>query len=157
MCGGVRIAGEYTRDGKQLKIYFPNPKAALPVLTGSGVEWLPWGRRREEPGHSPAGGWARIESITEGRWAKYSPTEAAVPVEAFMEKDAERKSHWFGHSIGKVHIAALVVGTAESKRVYLITGPAPQEFAWVHDRWPSLSGKTEQAQPDSGWFEVGNG
>jgi len=58
MCGGVEISGRYTRTRKQLKIYFPNPKAALPVL-GSGegeVVWVSWGRRREQAGKGPAGG-----------------------------------------------------------------------------------------------------
>ncbi len=51
MCGGVEISGRYTRTGEQLKIYFPNPKAALPVLGGDGdVVWVPWGRRREQAG-----------------------------------------------------------------------------------------------------------
>lgn len=152
MCGGVRIAGEYTRDGKPIRIYFPNPKAALPVLTESGVEWLPWGRRREEPGHGPAGGWARTESITEGRWQKYTPQPAAVPVEAFMEKDEEKVSHWF-ESAGGARLEALVVGEDAQRRVYLVTGPAPANFAWAHDRWPVAI--EEESAPS--WGELRNG
>lgn len=36
MCGGVEISGQYTRTGEQLKIYFPNPRAALPVQGNEG-------------------------------------------------------------------------------------------------------------------------
>lgn len=32
MCGGLEVAGRYRASGKPVKIYFPNPKAALPVL-----------------------------------------------------------------------------------------------------------------------------
>ncbi|SFP45794.1 hypothetical protein SAMN05216229_102377 [Geopseudomonas sagittaria] len=58
MCGGVEVAGRYTESGKPVRVYFPNPKAALPVLQADGsVEWLPWGRRQEQEGHLPATGW----------------------------------------------------------------------------------------------------
>ena len=46
MCSGVK----YTEtSGKEWKVYFPNPKAALPVVKSDGtVEWVKWGRRKEE-------------------------------------------------------------------------------------------------------------
>lgn len=47
MCGGVEVAGRYTQTGQQLRIYFPNPRAALPVRQADGaVAWVPWGRRQ---------------------------------------------------------------------------------------------------------------
>lgn len=46
MCGGGRYIAE---SGKDWKIYFPNPKAALPVrMLISKVEWFKWGRCKEE-------------------------------------------------------------------------------------------------------------
>jgi hypothetical protein len=97
MCGGVEISGRYTRTGEQLKIYFPNPRAALPVLAGESQEvlWVPWGRRREQPGKGPAGGWARLSSIEEGKWEKYGPTRVHILATRFMEKDGSKVSHWF--------------------------------------------------------------
>jgi hypothetical protein len=42
MCGGVEVAGRYTESGKPVRVYFPNPKAVLPVLQADGsVELLP--------------------------------------------------------------------------------------------------------------------
>ncbi|HHG4904337.1 TPA: hypothetical protein ACPWGP_003377 [Pseudomonas aeruginosa] len=140
MCGGVEISGQYTRTGEQLKIYFPNPKAALPVLAGDGKEvlWVPWGRRREQAGKGPAGGWARISSIEDGRWEKYGPTRVRIPAQRFMEKDEEKVSHWFDLEPSQV-IEGLVIGEIEQQRVYVITTEAPQEQSWVHDRWPLIS------------------
>lgn len=42
MCGGASFTD---KEGKLWKIYFPNPKAALPVKQSDGsVEWVKWGK-----------------------------------------------------------------------------------------------------------------
>lgn len=86
MCGGV-----YFRHGEDvLRIFYPNPKAVLPVLTGTGeIQLMPWGRRQKQPGHLPVTGWARLDSIYSGRWDKYFPVPVKIPVLSFMEKDLE--------------------------------------------------------------------
>lgn len=145
MCGGVEISGRYTRTGEQLKIYFPNPRAALPVLTGDGQEivWVPWGRRRQQPGKGPQGGWARLSSVEEGRWEKYEPTRVHIPAAKFMEKDEEKVSHWFDLEDEQV-IDGLVIGEKDQQRVYVITTTPPAGLEWVHDRWPLLSASHTQ-------------
>ncbi|MEL7937696.1 hypothetical protein [Pseudomonas delhiensis] len=136
----MQVGSRYTRDQAAARIYFPNPKAQLPVMIEGMLEWLPWGRRREQAGHGPAGGWARAESITEGRWAKYHPIEALIPAERFMEKDEDNSSHWFERDGGgELLISALVIGDVDDRRVYIVTGTPPDEYAWVHDRWPMLA------------------
>ena len=43
MCGGVY----YTHNGQDVRVYFPNPKARLPVtMRGGAIELLAWGRRQ---------------------------------------------------------------------------------------------------------------
>lgn len=139
MCGGVEISGKYTRTGEQLKIYFPNPRAALPVLGASGeVIWVPWGRRREQAGKGPAGGWARLSSVEEGKWEKYGPMRVRIPALRFMEKDESKVSHWFDLEPNQV-IEGIVIGEGEEQRVYVITTSPPVEHEWVHDRWPLIS------------------
>lgn len=140
MCGGVEISGKYTRTGEQLKIYFPNPRAALPVLAGDGQEvlWVPWGRRREQTGKGPAGGWARLSSVEDGRWEKCGPTRVRIPAARFMEKDDEKVSHWFDLAKGEV-IEGLVIGEGEQQKVYVITTKPPEGLECVHDRWPLIS------------------
>ncbi|MFO7601803.1 MAG: low-specificity L-threonine aldolase, partial [Candidatus Desulfacyla sp.] len=47
MCGGVY----YSHQGQDIRVYFPNPKAQLPVrIRGGGIELLPWGRRKDQKG-----------------------------------------------------------------------------------------------------------
>jgi putative SOS response-associated peptidase YedK len=133
MCGGVEA-----RDAEKIwKVYFPNPKAAIPVLdlfTGE-VAWVPWGRRKEQPGTGPQGGWARLESVEEGKWAKYQPQRALGLVQRFMEKDADRKSHWFDMQPGHA-LECLLLGEGGQRRVYVVTSSPPEQYAWIHDRWP---------------------
>ena len=83
MCGGVY----YQHNGQDIRVYFPNPKATLPVLTKKKeIELLPWGRRKEQKGHLPLGGWARLDSIYAGRWDKWFPVPVKLPIQQFMEK-----------------------------------------------------------------------
>ena len=92
MCGGV----QYNHEGEVKKIYFPNPYAQLPVMKKDGeLALVAWGRRKQQHGGLPQGGWARQESIDKGIWQKWSPTPVKIIVDRFMEKDKERVSHWF--------------------------------------------------------------
>lgn len=138
MCGGVEVAGRYSATGKPIRVYFPNPKAALPVLQADGsVEWITWGRRKEQPGHLPATGWARDDSIAVGKWARYHPQQVRVVAERFMEKDEAKQSHWFDLAEGQT-IEALLLQQGEERRVYVVTTTAPSNSR-VHERWPAIA------------------
>jgi len=133
MCGGV----EYLREEKKVRTYFPNPQALLPVLLKDGsLNFLPWGRRKEQPGQLPLGGWARLESIQSGRWDKYFPKPVLIPVLQFMEKDKNRKSHWFPVLKGQ-YIQGLLAHYENEVRVYVVTLVPKLENA-IHDRWPKM-------------------
>jgi len=136
MCGGVKYKD---KSGKDWAIYFPSPKAALPVLKCDGdVEWVVWGKRNEEPDRFFAlGGWARLESVKEGKWKRFHPTPVLLPVRSFLEKDHERKSHWFDIPPGQV-IQGLLANHGEETRVYVVTIDTPAEYHYIHDRWPRL-------------------
>ncbi len=61
MCAGLRYIEP---SDKEWSIYFPNPKAALPVVKSDGsIEWIKWGRRKEEQAPFVQGGWARSDSL----------------------------------------------------------------------------------------------
>lgn len=136
MCGGARYIDQ---TGKDWKIYFPNPKAALPVVQPDGsVEWVKWGKRREEGlAGFVEGGWARKDSIDAGKWRRFHPQEVRLAVIAFMQKDADRVSHWIDVPPGMA-VEGLVVEQEGEKRLYVVTEDTPPEFAWVHDRWPRI-------------------
>jgi len=136
MCGGVKYTD---KGGKEWKVYFPSPKAALPVLKRDGeITWVTWGRRKEEPDHVFApGGWARMDSIKEGKWQRFHPRPVLLPVQSFMEKDHERQSHWVDVPPGQV-MQGLLATRDDQTRVYVVTTDTPAEYHWIHDRWPRL-------------------
>jgi len=134
MCGGV-----YFQHGDDiLRMYFPNPKAVLPVQKRDGnVVLLPWGRRKDQSGHLPMGGWARLDSIYGGRWDKYFPVPLKIPVLSFMEKDFEGQSHWYDLNKGQ-YLQGLLARDNNEQRIYVVTIEPEVEDAHIHNRWPRV-------------------
>ena len=133
MCGGV----EFTFNDEIIRSYFPNPKARLPVKNKSGnIVLIPWGRRKEQTGCFPLGGWARLESIKKGVWKKYHPTPVKIAVDRFMEKDKNGTSHWFDID-SSTFIQGLVVQKKSETRVYVVT-ISPEDKDAIHNRWPRI-------------------
>lgn len=134
MCGGVK----FTDSGKEQTVYFPQPRAELPLQLCSGdMEKISWGRRREEQGDLPIGGWARQDSIDKGVWEKYQPRPVQIMVHAFMEKDKNKVTHWFDLSPGQ-HIQGLLATLNDERRVYVVTITSDNP---IHDRWPKIMTK----------------
>ena len=133
MCGGVY----YTTQHQDTRVYFPNPKALLPVKTRAGeMSMLAWGRRREQAGTLPLGGWARLDSIYAGRWDRWFPVPVKIQVKSFMEKDLKGHSHWFDLTKGQ-WIQGLVARYQHERRVYVVT-IEPEMAEAVHERWPRI-------------------
>ncbi len=133
MCGGVY----YAHNGQDVRVYFPNPQATLPVRAKSGrVDVLPWGRRKEQAGALPLGGWARLEAIYAGRWDKWFPRPVKVIVKSFMEKDITGQSHWYDVTKGQ-WLQGLIARNGHEQRLYIVTVTPEHEDA-VHDRWPRI-------------------
>jgi hypothetical protein len=133
MCSGIC----YSHDGQLVRIYFPNPKAQLPVITKSGsLRYLPWGRRQGQEGKLPLGGWARLDSIYAGRWDRWFPKSVKIPISSFMEKDIEGQSHWFDLIQGQ-WVQGLVAREGNEQRVYIVT-VTPELSEAVHERWPRI-------------------
>ena len=131
MCGGV----EYTHEDKKIRVYFPNPKAHLPVRTRNGsIQLVPWGRRKNQIGQLPVGGWARLESIEKGIWDHWFPKPVKIMIDQFMEKDIENNSHWFELTKGQC-IQGLLARSEQETRVYVVT-IVPEMPDAVHERWP---------------------
>lgn len=136
MCGGV----QFTIDEKEWTIYFPNPKAKLPVIKKDGsIILLPWGRRKEEAGELSLGGWARQESIEKGIWHKYLPIAVKISAKRFMEKDFDGVSHWFDMTQGQ-YIQGLVAREQDELRVYIVT-IVPERPTAIYERWPKIVAK----------------
>jgi len=114
MCAGVEC-----KDGKRIvRVYFPSPRAALPVRLKSGAtSWLAWGRREGENPAFPQGSWARLESIQDGKREKFKPRPVVIAAQI---------------------IQGLVASYGTETRLYVVTTRAPRELPDWHDRWPRL-------------------
>jgi hypothetical protein len=133
MCDGVY----YSISDGDVRLYFPNPRARLPVRTRAGsTQLLGWGRRPGQTGKLPLGGWARLDSIYEGRWDRWLPIPVKVPVKSFMEQDIEGHSHWYDLTKGQ-WIQGLVARYRHERRVYVVT-IEPQLADAVYTRWPRI-------------------
>ena len=143
MCGGIKYKDH---QDKVWTVYFPSPKAALPVIKkDGGVDWVKWGKRKEEDARFfPNGGWARLDSIKLGKWEKYNPTPVLLSIHWFMEKDHEKKSHWFEVKPDEV-IQGLLSTHDDDARVYVVTTDTPAEYSYIHDRRPRIIERNEEA------------
>ena len=145
MCGGV----SFQAAGQIIKTFFPNPKARLPVLGRDGdIIMVPWGRRDNQPGSSPQGGWARLESIREGRWERYHPQPVKIAVDTFMEKDSSGISHWFEVLPGH-YIQGLIAKDAGFTRLYVVT-TQDEKSCHTSGRWPRVIGKAGESVSAAG-------
>lgn len=136
MCGGVKYTD---RQNKTWTVYFPSPKAALPVLKKDGeIEWVTWGKRKEEDAPQfPNGGWARLDSIKDGKWQRYKPRPVMIPIQSFMEKDHDKTSHWFDLQPNEL-LQGLLTVQNDVPRVYVVTTDTPGAYSYIHDRWPRI-------------------
>ena len=130
MCGAIEL--------QETKIFFPHPKARLPVRRRDGeIKWVTWGKRREEMCAFPEGGWARLSSIKDGRWGRLNPRPVQIIVERFMEKDADGQRYWFDLEEGEF-IQGLLATIDGETRVYVVTQEAEPQTAMIHPRWPRI-------------------
>jgi len=134
MCGGLEFQ---KRSGEPVRVLFPNPKAAM--LTNPAMNtWLPWGRRREEPGAWPEGGWARYESVNKGYWKRWGSERVLVWPTRWMEKDRQRRSQWFDLPPGHA-LVCLRLAKAPGTPLYVVTSEADGDYLTdIHDRIPKL-------------------
>ncbi len=133
MCGGIL----YEYEGQEIRSFFPVPGIRLPVVRhGGGTALVSWGRRRDENGNLPFGGWARLESIKAGHWDRWHPRPVRLSISAFMEKDIQGQSHWFPLTGGQ-WVQGLLARQKDEQRVYVVT-ITPQMPDAVHERWPRI-------------------
>ena len=130
---------EYQEGQQTVRARFIDPAAVLPVgirRNGGGAILLPWGRRQQQNGHLPLGGWARLNAIHAGRWDHWLPMPVKLLVTAFAENDIEGRPHRYELTKGQ-WIQGLVAQDRHERRIYVVTITPEMEDA-VHDRWPRI-------------------
>ena len=111
------------------------------------MEWVARGKRKEEGNRFFApGGLARLDSIEACKWKRFHPTPVLLPVQFFLEKDHERKSHWFEVPVSQA-IQGLLATHEGELHFYVVTVDTPAEYHWIHDRWPRLVSKNPAGIP----------
>jgi hypothetical protein len=118
------------------KVSFASPNARLPVLTKQKeIKFMPWGRKKHQPGKLPLGGLALLESIYEGEWDRFFPKPVKLPIKSFCIRDFEDKPHWYHLSADKWIQGIIARENNEEVRVYIVTlSPDENEFI----RWPRI-------------------
>lgn len=147
MCGGLSYRFENLETGEiqVRKAYFPIPRVEVPILSPSGVSMVQWGKRQgEDPEIDiPVTGWARIASLKAGSWNRYQPRRVYIPALAWMEKDANRDSHWFDMEAGTALLGVKIQANGRDF-VYIVTRPARDVYAKVHQRMPMVVAVPEE-------------
>ena len=135
---------KFESDGRVRSLYWQKPSPVLPVVPESGDKGaadlaemaatprlMLWGSR-DKDAPFPNTGWARLESIEQGKWRHLRPRPALIPVLFGVEK-----GKWFTIKHG---IAGLIVERDGEEHVFMLTREATPEFAEAtrHERMPVL-------------------
>ena len=136
MCGGVGYKTRNIPESELKKYYSPEllkhfkqtgriesffwqTKAVLPVKGRKKVQLVIWGNKDTDI-KLPKTGWARQESLDEGKWDYLHPQ----PVDIAVDSGYEKKT-WFELPQGT---KGVVVKRGEEERVYMITKEADEAY-----------------------------
>lgn len=137
MCGGVGYKTKNIPEEELKKYYSPelikrfktegkaesffwHKNAVLPIQSKSGkVQLMLWGNKDKDLKLPPTG-WAKEESLKEGKWDYMHPEPVDIPVDSGYEKKT-----WFDLSEGT---KGIVVKRGDEERVYMITREASEEY-----------------------------
>ncbi len=128
---------EFEKSGQVRSLYWQRGEPLLPVLFEDGEEETPryelmlWGNRSKDI-PLPQTGWARLNSMAEGKWSYLKPEPVLIPVTYGVEK-----GKWFTIEHG---IKGMAVQRAHHRRVYMLTDDANEEYLTMthHARMPVL-------------------
>jgi len=146
MCGGVGFRIKNIPEGELKKFYSPElikrfkredrvesffwyKDPVLPIKTKQGTQLMLWGNKDKEI-KLPKTGWAKSESLKQGKWNYLKPEPVDIPIESGYEKKT-----WFSMPEGT---KGIVVKRDKNERVYMITKEASQDYKKEtgHDREP---------------------
>lgn len=127
----------YQYQNKIHTMYFSRATALLPVkLANNDVKLVTWGRRQQENSEMPLGGWARLNTIYDGKWGQYLPKPVRLPIDKFMKTDYEGRVHWYEITRGQ-YMQGLLAHEGDEYRVYIVT-IVPELLDVCYDRWPRI-------------------
>lgn len=136
MCGGVGFKIKNIPEKELSKFYSPEmikrfkadgrcesffwqKNSVLPVKTRTGMQLKLWGNKNENL-KLPETGWAKEESLREGKWDYLKPVIVNIPI----DKGCEKKI-WFD-AIGGMK--GILVKRNNLERVYMVTKESSSEY-----------------------------
>lgn len=139
MCTGI----EYVRDGERVAVYFDSHEPDLPVRQrGGAIRFYRWGARSAQYfSHDNLGGHAKkfpetccasLADIRADKWLTYEPRPVRLVASRIIQIDRTIGPVYFPLQAGEF-LQGLLASVGDHKRVYVVTVPAPAEYA---DRWP---------------------
>jgi hypothetical protein len=129
---------EIERSGQVRSLYWQRgAEPVLPVVTRPDDgeeprhELILWGNRNKDI-QLPQTGWARLDSVSSGKWSFRKPEHVLIPVTYGVEK-----GKWFRIENG---IEGITVQRDGARRVYMLTDDADEEYlaSTHHERMPVL-------------------
>lgn len=117
-------------DKGEFQSFFWSKQPLLPIEEKGQVELKEWGNRDKNI-KLPQTGWAKAESINEGKWAYLKPDFVKIVADRGYEKGV-----WF--SLKKEGFQGVKVSRDDLERVYMITKPADEKYLRLtkHNRQP---------------------
>lgn len=134
LCHGI----SYREADDNIHAFFTENQATLPVKMRQGqCSQMPWGRKAEDPGSLPYGGWASLESIHAGRWEAFSPRPVQIAATGHVQQDKDGENHYFELQENQI-LQGLMAQDREQQVIYLVTVQTPKELQYVSSRWPRI-------------------
>lgn len=117
------------KSADRIESFFWRDNPVLPVKTKSGLQLRLWGNKNVNL-KLPKTGWAKAESLKEGRWDYMRPEIVDIPIDSGYEKKV-----WFDMPEGT---KGIIVKHGEEERVYMVTKEADFRYKQEtkHDREP---------------------
>lgn len=114
----TELIKRFKETGK-IESFFWQKNAVLPVKGKTGVQLILWGNKDKDI-KLPKTGWAREESLKDGKWDYLHPEMVDIPIDDGYEKKTK-----FNLPNGT---KGIVVQKGESGRVYMVTKEASPEY-----------------------------
>jgi len=130
------VAAYFTLGSREMRVFFSQNNAQLPVAMSGGIQLIAWGRRIKQQGQLPIGGTAFRSAILAGNWDRHSPKAVRLWIKSFCETDVEGKQHWHEVTSGK-WVKGLLATCRNEQRVYIVT-IEPVIADTPYERWPDI-------------------
>lgn len=128
-----RMQRDLFNSPAELQFRYNDPIPQLPIQRAESEAWelVLWGNRDDPVSRLPRTGWAREESVLEGKWRSLHPEPVIIPAQRGCEKGV-----WFPIPGGIQGL--LVADEHRNPHVFMLTRAATPEYAALtkHDRMP---------------------